>query len=90
MHKATKRFWECYENLSPTVQTLAKKNFEILKSNPAHPSLHFKKVATFWSARVGGNYRALAYKDDDDFIWVWIGSHDEYEMMLSQQTRSIQ
>ncbi len=84
MHKATKRFWECLEKLPSPVHALAKKNFEILKANPVHPSLHFKKVGALWSVRVGGNYRALAYKDDDDFIWVWIGSHDEYEIIIGQ------
>jgi hypothetical protein len=28
------------------------------------------------------NYRALAIEDREDFIWVWIGNHDEYEKML--------
>jgi hypothetical protein len=87
MHKTTKRFWKCFETLPPSIQTIAKKNFEILKDNPSHPSLHFKKVGELWSARVGGNYRALAYKDEDDFIWVWIGLHDEYEKLIRQESR---
>jgi hypothetical protein len=82
MHKTTERFWSCFESIPLPIQTLAKKNLEILKTNPRHPSLHFKKVGKVWSARVGNNYRALAYKDEEDFIWVWIGSHDDYEMML--------
>ena len=28
------------------------------------------------------DYRALAFKDGDDFIWVWIGTHQEYERMI--------
>ena len=63
---------------------MAKKKFQLLKTNPMHPSLHFKKVGNFWSVRVGINYRALAIEDGDDFIWVWIGSHDEYEEMIKQ------
>ena len=54
----------------------------MLKANPSHPSLHFKKVGRFWSVRVGINYRALAIDDGEDFIWVWIGTHDEYERMI--------
>lgn len=82
MHKATTRFWKCFEGLPSPVQKVAKKNFDLLKTNLLHPSLHFKKVGKFWSIRVGANYRALAVKDDKDFIWVWIGSHKEYEQMI--------
>jgi hypothetical protein len=67
------------------VQRLARQNFELLKENPAHPSLHFKKIGKLWSARVGINYRAVAVEDGIDFIWVWIGPHDEYQRMIKQQ-----
>jgi len=60
MHKTTSRFWQCYDNLPQQIQELASKNFELLKENPRHPSLHFKKISKFWSARVGLYYRALA------------------------------
>jgi len=58
-------------------QVTKNQNFELLKSDLNHPSLSFKKVGKFWSARVGINYRALAFKDGEDYIWVWIGSHEE-------------
>jgi hypothetical protein len=54
----------------------------LLKEDPSHPSLHFKKVGELWSARVGAAHRALAVPDGDDFVWVWIGTHDEYERMI--------
>lgn len=82
-HKATPQFWKRLEALPDSIQRLAHKNYALLKSNPGHPSLSFKKVGKYWSARVGRNYRAIAVKDDDDFIWVWIGSHDQYDQMLS-------
>jgi hypothetical protein len=52
------------------------------KKNPAHPSLHFKKVAKLWSVRVGLSHCALAVQDGVDFVWVWIGPHDEYRRMI--------
>ena len=82
MHRTTSQFWERFNKLPETVQNLARKNFELLKQNPNHPSLHFKKVGQFWSARVGLTYRALAVEDGDDFIWVWIGNHSEYDRLL--------
>ncbi len=82
MYKTTNRFWELFNNLPVSVQRISKKNFELLKINPTHPSLHFKRVGKFWSVRVGMNYRALAFKDKEDLIWVWIGTHDEYDKMI--------
>jgi len=84
MHRTTNRFWKCLENLPIAVQNVSKKNFELLKTNPSHPSLHFKEVGKFWSVRTGINHRALAIKDGEDFIWVWIGSHNEYEQMIKK------
>jgi hypothetical protein len=83
MHRTTVRFWKCFERLPDPVRNLAKQNFQLLKNDPWHPSLHFKKIGKFWSARVGINHRALAVKDGEAFIWVWIGRHDEYERLIT-------
>jgi len=82
MHKTTPQFWQLFDELPEAVQKIARRNFELLKQNSRHPSLRFKKVGPFWSARVGLNYRALAMEDESGYIWVWIGSHDEYKRML--------
>lgn len=82
MHRTTPQFWDRFERLPTAIQKLARKNFELLKANPAHPSLHFKKVGRFWSARVGLSHRVLALEDGNDLIWVWIGDHDEYERLI--------
>lgn len=82
MHKTTKRFWVCFDRLTQPAQNAARGKFALLKKNPGHPSLHFKKVGEFWSARIGLDYRALAVKDDFDFTWVWIGTHEEYERLI--------
>lgn len=84
MHRTTNRFWKCFENLPIAVQKVSKKNFKLLKTNPSHPSLYFKKVGKFWSVRTGINHRALAIEDGEDFIWVWIGTHNEYEQMIKK------
>lgn len=82
MHRTTTRFWHLFNALPKDFQELARKNYDLLKRNPDHPSLRLKKVGTLWSARVGRNHRALATEDEDGFIWVWIGTHKEYERML--------
>lgn len=59
-HYTTPKFWEHYENLPKNIQKRVDTNFKLLKNNPWHPSLHFKKVGgDYWSVRVGRNYRAL-------------------------------
>jgi hypothetical protein len=65
------------------IRNLADKNFQLLKADSSHPSLHFKKVGRVWSARVGSNYRAVATPIEDGFLWVWIGTHAEYDKMLA-------
>jgi hypothetical protein len=85
MHRAAERFWRCYRDLPDEVREIADKSFKLLKKNPRHPSLQFKKVGEMWSARLGRAHRALAVEDGTDFIWVWIGSHDNYEKMIKRR-----
>ncbi|MER8443776.1 hypothetical protein NKH52_11285 [Mesorhizobium sp. M1066] len=81
-HRATASFWTKYQSLPKAVRRLADKSFVLMKSNPRHPSLHFKKVSEFWSARIDINYRALALESADGFDWFWIGTHAEYDRLL--------
>jgi hypothetical protein len=65
------------------VKLQADRCFELLKAESRHPSLHFKKIGKFWSARVGLQFRALAVEESsNDLIWVWVGSHAEYDRLL--------
>ena len=59
-HRANPRFWSFYDQLEPEIRQLADKNFKLLLRDPHHPSLRFKRVGRFWSARVGLNHRAVA------------------------------
>jgi hypothetical protein len=81
-HRTTPRFWEHYRNLPEEVRDLADKNFRLLQSDLRHPSLQLKKVGNVWSARVRLAHRALAVEDGEDFLWVWIGTHNDYERLL--------
>ena len=67
------------------VRESADQAFARLKENPQHPSLQFKKVGMFWSVRIGLAFRALAVREGNDFIWVWIGSHDDYGRMIRKR-----
>ena len=82
IHRASSLFWKKYEALPADVRAIADKNYEILKVDPRHPSLHFKKVGRYWSVRVGMKYRALAVNVGDEMLWFWIGSHAEYDRLI--------
>ena len=81
-HRATATFWRSYHDLPDSVRLLADKNFALLKENPRHPSLHFKKIEDWWSVRVGLHHRALGVDAPDGIVWFWIGTHEEYERLI--------
>lgn len=55
---------------------------------PIIHSLQFKLVnekEQLYSVRIGKSYRALGFMDENhDVVWFWIGSHAEYDILLSQ------
>lgn len=67
-HRADVDFWSAYAALPEAVREQADKAFELLRSDPHHPSLRFKKVGSKWSARVSRRYRALAIETDDGLL----------------------
>lgn len=83
-HRATAGFWKRYETLPREIQELADKNFQLLKADPYHPSLHFKQIGGVWSARVGRQYRVLALEEAGAIQWFWIGHHTEYDRLLKR------
>jgi hypothetical protein len=81
-HFASSKFWAAYEALPGQIRELADASYEILKRDPRHPSLHFKKVGNYWSVRIGLRYRALAVEVDEGYVWFWIGSHSDYDKLI--------
>jgi hypothetical protein len=84
-HLASPEFWSCYRRLQGPTQKLADKSFALLKSNPRHPSLHFKNIDRFWSVRVGLYHRALAVEIPEGTLWFWIGSHADYDKLIAHR-----
>jgi hypothetical protein len=81
-HFASRDFWSSFESLPKNVRTLADKNYALLVTNPRHPSLQFKRVGRYWSVRVGDHYRAVAVDVEDGILWIWIGSHAQYDTFI--------
>jgi len=82
-HFTSPEFWACFDKLPETIQNLARKNYQLLSEDPSHHSLHYKKVKNYRSVRVGIHYRALGIKTDSDVVWFWIGSHADYDRLIS-------
>jgi hypothetical protein len=86
-HRASADFWNDYRALPHDIRARADKQFALLKSDPTHGSLQFKKIGVregkeIWSARVTLKYRALAFKESTEYVWFWIGQHNVYSALI--------
>lgn len=79
--RTTRRFRRLLAALPPQVQRQAKEAYMVFRSDPLHPSLRFKPLAAggFYSVRIGRRYRALGRRDATGIVWVWIGSHADFD-----------
>jgi len=81
-------FIRLFQELPERVKRTARKNYKLWKNSPSHPSLGFKEVNQedqIWSIRVGIGWRALGrIKNKEVIVWFWIGSHGEYDKLLTK------
>jgi plasmid maintenance system killer protein len=78
-------FWKAYARLSEANRVAARRAYSVFAVNPDHPSLRFKKLGGYneiWSVRVNEQYRAVGERRGDTFIWVWIGTHNEFDKLF--------
>ncbi|MDZ4688460.1 MAG: hypothetical protein SH850_25580 [Planctomycetaceae bacterium] len=78
-HFTSSDFWTLYHKLPKEVRQLADKNFALLKADPRHPSLQFKRLEELWSVRVGLHDRAIGIDAPGGIQGIWIGSHAAYD-----------
>ena len=78
----TTDFWQLYHSLPPEIRAAAQNAFQKFLENQAHPSLQLERLrwdSRAWSVRITRNYRAVARRYGDDWLWFWIGSHEEFD-----------
>lgn len=83
--RARPSFWKAYANLSETNRRAARRAYSLFAENPDHPSLRFKKLGGYdhvWSVRINEQYRAIGERNGDTIIWVWVGSHNEFDKLF--------
>lgn len=81
------QFRAAFANLPEAVQQRARETYRLFRENPYHPSLQFKQVhptKPLYSVRIGLHYRALGVRRDDAIIWFWIGTHADYDRLISR------
>lgn len=85
-HIRTDNFKKCYKKLPRNVQQAADSQFKLLKKDPQHPSLQFRQLSSrsdCWYARVTQDYRTLATKYQNVYIWFWIGTHAKFNALTA-------
>jgi len=81
----TDAFIHTFHDLPDAVKDQARKQYRLWRTNPYHPSLHFKRVhgtEPLYSVRIGLGWWALGLLDDDSMTWFWIGSHADYDRLI--------
>jgi hypothetical protein len=81
------QFRTSFGYLPEQVKEQTRQAYRLFKQDPSHPSLRFKKVnpeLPIYSARINKSYRAVGKLEGDTIIWFWVGSHTEYDRLLSQ------
>lgn len=85
--KTTAQFRKAFTSLPTQVQQQARQAYRQFKQDPWHPSLRFKQVhptLPIFSARISKSYRAVGVRNEQGIVWFWIGTHTNYEQLLSQ------
>jgi len=82
----TPDFLAAFAKLPDAVKEQARGCYRMWRDNPAHPGLHFKKIhghENLYSVRVGLGWRAMGLLDGNTISWFWIGSHADYDKVIS-------
>ncbi len=85
--RTTAQFRKAFADLPDQVQEQTREAYRQFKRDPSHPSLRFKKGhpnLPIYAARISKSYRAVGQIEESTIIWFWVGSHLEYDKLLSQ------
>jgi hypothetical protein len=80
--RRTSEFLQLYRGLPRQVQAATRKTYQIFRDNPAHPGLRLERLKSdprTWSVRITRDYRAVALRIGDNWLWFWIGTHNEFD-----------
>ena len=78
-------FWRAYGPLAENAKRDARRAYALFAQDPGHPSLRFKKLSGYadvWSVRLSAQYRAVGQRSGNEIVWVWIGSHNDFDKLF--------
>jgi len=78
-------FWRAHESLDERTRKAARRAYGLFAENAQHPSLRFKKLGghdDLWTVRISEQYRAVGERRGDAMIWLWIGSHNDFDKLF--------
>ena len=86
--RRTASFRKAFAALPESVREQARDAYRRFPDNPNHPGLRFKRIHSsdpVYSVRVGMGYRAVGVLEGDVMVWFWIGTHADYDGLLSKR-----
>jgi hypothetical protein len=85
--RTTAQFRSLRAALPKRVQEKAVAAYKLWSANPRHPSLRFKKIhktLPIYSVRIDRAWRAVGVLEKDTVVWFWVGSHENYAVLLKR------
>ena len=79
-HYATPRFWRCHEALPKEARDLADRSYALLKADPTHRSLHFKRIGLVCARGLPAPLKMAR--------WAHVGASTVFAIRVSAQKRS--
>jgi hypothetical protein len=83
----TERFRKALADLPERIRRQAREAYKLFKQDPYHSALRFKQVhpsKPIFSVRIGVDYRAVGIRNEGEIVWFWIGTHEDYDKLISQ------
>jgi len=78
------KFNDSFSLLPKDIKDMTRRNFRKMITNPSlvglktMPGPSRRYNVSMYSAKIGPDYRTLAVKFNDQYVWFWCGSHQEY------------
>jgi hypothetical protein len=88
--RTTASFRRALSKLPSEARRHARRAYRQFKDDPSHPSLRFKPIHArdpIYSARVGIHHRAVGVVTGNEIIWFWIGTHAQYDRVITRRRR---
>lgn len=76
-----------FARLPPRIQRRTRKAYAQFVTDPSYSGLEFKRLGTrhpLWSIRITDSYRAVGVRQLDRVTWFFVGTHAEYDKLLSR------